>query len=371
MLEQESKLAFQQNAAIFRKKFGIAIYSAFCLYLLYYLQYEKPFIDPFFIKVFILLSIIVIFHLAKKMKTEPNFHLRANSFQSSAPNRRSELSNSRLAGLGFFDDTIRKSRELLQTEPHQQMPYLGVNNGGPIQRLSPSFEPVPRLGDLSHIPNNNNSNNNGNNTLIAERDEREQFAQQSGQKQGQASFMLADSHLDQPRNSIARHEKSLFENVSFEWPSNLGISDKKQQPTDRRTLDPRFRETLMKDYRMGEGRREPSLQRDNSLHKKAAVNSVRRDHSNDNNPNIARHGRQSLSKGKYTLSKNSIASKSDLRREGIPQYEALVESEVALKNHLATEGVNIEKFNLWAFHNIQVWFAFNLIPEILQRNSVN
>jgi hypothetical protein len=300
---------FEHQASQFRKKFFIGLFAIFVLYLSYYVTFSSKAVFPNLVKMFILVSIGVIFYLFKKLKAEPAKVKSAFGRTSQGPSAAKDLSLLNMQDLGFSENTINKARKLLQEN---------------VTELS-LFSGKGRQAGFS-------------------------------EKQGVTADFKPALRETKPVDS-SRNDKSIFDHISFDWPSNLSSSRMRAQQT--KPFQSNYQDTKINENGAYYG----------NLQGKGALASMRRGPSNDGLLKRA-ESRPSQSKAKYTLQKNSITSKSDLRRETVPQYDKITESDMALQSILMSMGVNLEKFNVWAFHNIQVWLAFNFIPELLDRNMV-
>jgi len=167
------------------------------------------------------------------------------------------------------------------------------------------------------------------------------------------------------QSSPTQAERTIFESLPVEWPkqwSNLKAQNdiRSLSPYYRETNVPLARETSRITERLSVKQPETF---GTSLSKQALIQPNR-------SATPVKTIKRADSKVSVSKAKQSVFSKFNLRRDYIPEYETISASEQALNSSLIALNVNLEKFYIWAFSNIQVWLAYDFIPELLERNFV-
>lgn len=72
-------------------------------------------------------------------------------------------------------------------------------------------------------------------------------------------------------------------------------------------------------------------------------------------------------KSKKTLGKSSLFSKSAIRKEYMESSHHISK----FRNIFDAHKINVDKFNIWVSNNLRRWLAFNLFPQIIDKNIDN
>lgn len=175
--------------------------------------------------------------------------------------------------------------------------------------------------------------------------------------------MEQDNQPYQP--SPRQPERTIFESLPTEWPKRWANI---QPSKDIRSLSPFYRETNLPLMRETSRLPDRFAARQSDQFGTALSRQISMQPNRTTTP--LKTYKRTDSKVSLSKAKQSVFSRHDLRRDYIPEYEAISASEQALNSSLIALNVNLDKFYIWAFSNLQVWLAYDFIPEFLERNFV-
>lgn len=81
--------------------------------------------------------------------------------------------------------------------------------------------------------------------------------------------------------------------------------------------------------------------------------------------------RYSISRNRNTVARSSIMSKYGNHKDNLFNIDEGDEIQKKMKMVLFSKNIDLKSFNMWSYHNIQIWLAFNFIPEIFNLNFEN
>ena len=83
--------------------------------------------------------------------------------------------------------------------------------------------------------------------------------------------------------------------------------------------------------------------------------------------------RYSISQKRNTIGRSSVISKYNLvqQKDNFLNIDENDEINEKMKNVIFKKKIDLKNFNMWSYHNIQIWLAFNFIPEIFEKNFEN
>ena len=276
-----------------------AFYIISTALLYYYSTVVSGFMGWLILKVFSLCSFIISIQLILKSHNDEEDVCITNREPIKVDNE-TTLEMLKLRSLGFSQESLRKTRQLVETSFNEDSKRMNFGQ-------KPTFE-----------------------------------------EDGKDNMF---SDFDTKKNSYLEKGKSLFYNISHEWPSNilasLNVGEKKQ-------IKEKFKEYNNK----------------NSVsNSKLDIDGKRQSYYNEGGRTPA--SRNSISKSKNSVYKASVLSKSDTRKESHFNLDKISEQDNMLSLMLTNMQISQEKYNLWTSYNIQVWLAFNLFPEIFESNKRN
>jgi hypothetical protein len=294
------------------------------IYIFLYLCFRRTTAFSWLVKLIFVAGVIFVVYLNRKLQAQ----VRAFSSQLPPPKERpasfGQEPGERRSNIGFSEETVRKAMPLFRRQ------FENFDE----QYLINKFTPKVNYPTRSYLRDYE----------VQKKSEYESPAFQPGNRQP---------------------ERSIFESISNDWPKRWATIN---PPKDIRSLSPFYRETnvlpkkdIGRSADIFSGRQPqtygPPFARQPSEQPNRPATPIKTFKRADS--------RLSLSKAKQ-----SVFSRYDLRRDYIPEYETISASEQALNSALMDLNINLDKFYIWAFSNMQVWFAFDFIPELLQRNLV-
>lgn len=312
----EGRHAFSQRS----KKFKIGISIAMMLTILYISYFEKASYPTYLIWILIAGLSFYTIVLIKRLKLDELPVQVQNIQNNSRAPIINEISRRTMQDMGFSEHSIAKSNQLMQKH----------------------------FADLSAISNQKQ--------IMSQSDLR-------GQSIIQPSFNILESrsqYRDSRPHDVSKHEKSILDMVNDAYTVSPLARYRTQQT---RVSQQPFREPTGNESTYGFNNRESSLIR-------SSTNAAPARKISTVETGARKDSKISLSKAKISVNKVSITSKSDIRRE-IQNYDKIAESDFALEKQLIDMNVNFEKFNYWARNNLQIWLAFQFIPELIKRNLTN
>lgn len=314
----------EQNIKALRKNQLVWVYilTLINVFLLYYLYFGNGHISNTIIKFFIFTASVSIFFQVKNLKESPDkyaYIFAAGEGERPGYNQNDRLMDSikKFSKVQFSKDTIGKAEEIL--------------NRSAIKKKD--------LYDMKAM------------------DQHKLYQQtiQSNQE------LTAEDQSRVLRNR-GRHDKSVLDEVSMDWPSRI-LNDKKPNIT--------------RDYKRAQTRGYPSSninasknyskgRAEHSINKKASPYLSRYDSNREAKRTVSRYS----SKGKNTLQKASVNTRSFYHHELNADLEKANERQVQFQTMLSNLHIDFKKYDYWVHHNIQVWLAFSFIPELVKRNHV-
>jgi len=315
----------EQHIKEIRTKQLISIGTLFTIsfLLLLYLIFGNGYLSDWIIKTFIFLSLVCAFLKLKDLKENPDKYKNTYIFKNDkvpgvvSQNERIADSIRNFSKVQFSKNTIGKAAEILSKST--------------IKRRD--------IGDAGYQPVQSFANQDT--RLYGNRPEDEKY---------------------KDLRYRTRNDKSILNEISMDWPSRI-LPDKKQMVT--------------RDYRPSQPQRYPSTNLNatrNQSKSRADYSNVKKTGSNvsryESNRDLKRTVSRYSSKGKNTFHKASVNTKHFIQNE-MPSDINVVDDRIKNFNVLlANLHIDIKKYDFWVHHNIQVWLAFNFIPELVRRNHV-
>lgn len=302
----------------------IYVFIAIDVFLLYYLYFSNGHINKSIIKFFIFTTSVCIFFQIKNLKENPDkykyLYILKGDKDGAGFNQADRIANSikNFSKVQFSRNTIGKAEEILNKSAIKKI------DGGSVNYINV----------------------------------RDQYNQET-----RIQPERLDDENFKPVRFRTRTDRSVLDEISMDWPSKI-LNDRKQ--------------TQLRDYRLEQACRNPST----NINTSRNYSKTRSDYSNvkRNNSYLSRHESNKelkktisrySSKGKNTLQKSSVNTKSFYHNEVGLDLETVNERQKNFQALLANLHVDFRKYDFWVHHNIQVWLAFNFIPELVRRNHVS
>lgn len=309
----------QESSIMSARKRQLAwIYALACMdaFLLYYLYFGNGSIGQSIVKFFIFATSVCIFFQVKNLKENP-VGLRRN--------------------YGLAEDT--------KNMPFSQMDRI-ANSIKNFSKIQFSQNTIGRAEEIL------------NKSAVKKRDFNDASYIQPDSKEGQ-------NYVEEDRfrgvRYRTRNDRSVLDDISMDWPTRMmsdkrsGIRDMREQPRRNPSSNINASRNVSRNI-IGQS----ESKRNNSY-------LSRQESNKDPKRTVSRYS----SKGKNTLQKASVNTKSFYHLEAPLDLEIANERQKNFQTLLSNLHIDFRKYDYWVHHNIQVWLAFNFLPELVKRNHVS